>query len=67
MINFIVEAKCPECGTINEVSMEFTDKGYGSPMITICEPSEGGCDKYFAVKATLTATAKTAIVGAGVQ
>lgn len=53
-----VEIKCPYCGFVNKVNLEYEDQ-YPSPGIIICDSEEGGCDRYFVIKPRINLEART--------
>jgi hypothetical protein len=52
-----VEVRCPYCGTVNMVDIEFP--GYSQPRVITCDIEQGGCDKYFVVQPHVNVEVKT--------
>ena len=50
-------AKCPYCGTVNQILVE-AESLYVSPMVVTCDLMEGGCDEDFVIKPQLSVSTK---------
>lgn len=48
---------CPYCGAKNVVTIE---DDYGENKVVTCDPTEGGCEKDFVVKAKVAISVKVA-------
>lgn len=42
-----IQVRCPYCGADQQVVLP---ELFARPFVELCDPDEGGCDSYFAVK-----------------
>jgi len=52
-LQFTIDVKCPYCGTINEVRVQY-DKSTSYPQPIYCDIEQGGCDRLFAIQIAVT-------------
>lgn len=49
----IFKVKCPECGTLCDYRVEFTDLHSKVKLLVYCDSEQGGCDELFALVVAL--------------
>ena len=63
-----VNVTCPYCGHQQPAAVEFADHTtYTRPQVVVCDPDEGGCDRYYVFDVRATFAITTGTIGGNFQ